>query len=1096
MRRALIVVAAALGVAMLPLPGGSSSIAQAAPNDIIAVVVDGVGNGHGRGMSQWGAYGWAVDQGWNSQQILDHYYGGTTSGTVPTDRRIRVRLLDLDGASTVGVISHGAGVTWGSMTRRSMQAIRNAAGTFDILASDAIGCPGPTNLVVPDGPLSKGATGDAVRQIQQFLTVFGFDPGGVDGDFGNLTEAAVIRFQADRGLPQDGRWQLDDAQAARSMINGSSSGATFGKIGTSSTPPRFTTAPGEGPTTALGLCEPNGSVTHYRGALEVWNVGGATRVVNDVAVEDYLRGVVPKEISASWAQAGSGRGVQAVRAQAVAARSYGLQQNRYAPYATTCDSQACQVYGGSATRPIATGTPRLVEDLRTDQAIAATAGVVRFWAGTSNIVSTEFSASNGPRTAGGVFPPRDDAPGDSTANNPNHRWTRVLDADALAARYGLGSITSATMVDAASSNYRQFDGIWFNDIVLTGSNGQTARINAWDFRGQQGLLSPGFTVRVVTRDSIAANVAFIGDSVGESASTEFKTLTDGTFASLTYNSLVGRFITKTPPSPSGVQVANSVPVGLDLAVVELGYNPSTNMAADIDAMMNALDQRGTKRVIWVNLAEIRSGYGPTNAALTAARSRWPNLEIADWNAFSAAAGIERSRWFSDGVHLTSTGQAEFALWLRQVTGGSVTGGSGAGGSGAGGSGAGGGTGGATSSRRFAANQRIELKVVGENVVGPDGVARSIPAGASAVALNITAVGPSAPGYVTVWPCDVARPEASNLNFDNGSVVANGVIAPVGASGRVCFYSNQPTDFLVDIAGWFSGTSGGVPTFVGATPRRLLDTRNGIGGPKVRIPAGGTITLPIAGTAMQRTDGAQELIPGDTTAVALNVTAVGPSNTGYFTVWPCGAPRPEASNVNFTRGSVVANGVVASLGDGGAICVYSNQESDVLVDVLGWFTSGNGTTPYVGSVPLRLVDTRTAIGGPRGVVTPRTPKAVPVRGVTVVVGGAARQVPADATAVALNVTMTDARGDGFATVWPCGTPRPEASNVNFTRGSTVANGVVAPIGSDGSVCVYTSSDSDLLVDIAGWFTGGAEPAFTGNVPERLVDTRNNIGPAPI
>jgi hypothetical protein len=165
-------------------------------------------------------------------------------------------------------------------------------------------------------------------------------------------------------------------------------------------------------------------------------------------------------------------------------------------------------------------------------------------------------------------------------------------------------------------------------------------------------------------------------------------------------------------------------------------------------------------------------------------------------------------------------------------------------------------------------------------------------------------------------------------------------------------------------------------------------------------------------------------------------------------------------------------------------------------VLGWFTAGAGSPPYVGSVPLRLVDTRLAIGGPRGVVTPRTPKAVPVRGVTVVVDGVAQRVPADATAVALNVTMTDARGDGFATVWPCGTPRPEASNVNFARGSTVANGVVAPIGSDGSVCVYTSASSDLLVDIAGWFTGGVEPAFTGNVPKRLVDTRNNIGPAPV
>jgi hypothetical protein len=817
--------------------------------------------------------------------------------------------------------------------------------------------------------------------------------------------------------------------------------------------------------------------------IEVSSQSDGNRVVNDVATENYLRGVVPKEISASWAQAGGGRGVEAVRAQSVAARSYGLQHSRYS-YASTCDSQSCQVYGGAATRPVATGTPTLVEDYRTDQAIAATAGVVRVWPNGS-IVSTEFSASNGPSTAGGVFPPRNDVQGDSTANNPNHRWTRVLDADALAARYGLGTLTGATMVEAESTVNQQFDGIWFNDIVLTGTAG-SRRIPAWDFRGAYGLPSPGFEVRTVTRDLIGTNVAVIGDSVGESAKDELVTLADGTFASLTVDTLVSRFITKTPPSPSGVRVAAGVPSNLDLVIVELGYNPSSNMAADIDAMMSTLNQRGTKRVVWVNMADVRGSYAAANAALEQARGRWPNLAVADWNGHSAAAGIERSRWIaSDGVHLTTTGQAQFALWLRQIAGGSAPVG-----------GVAGPVGGpiAATTRRFQPDQRIELQVVGENVIGTDGVARAIPAGASAVALNITAVTPSQPGFITVWPCDVARPDASNLNFAVGGAVANSVIAPVGATGRVCFYSNQETDFLVDITGWFAGSIGGVPTFVGATPRRVIDTRNAIGVPKVRIPAGGTITIPLAGAAMARSDGSPDSIPADATAVAMNVTAVLPSQAGFFTVWPCGAPMPIASNVNFPRGGVVANGVVTSLGAGGAVCLYSDQQSDVLVDVLGWF-GGGAQPPFTGAVPSRLVDTRNAIGGPTGVLTPAAPKSVPVRGVTVNVNGTPQQVPADASAVALNVTMVEARAAGFATVWPCGSPMPEASNVNFGQGGTAANGVIAPIGADGSVCVFTSADAHLIVDIAGWFTGGATPAFTGNNPRRLVDTRNNIGPAP-
>jgi hypothetical protein len=56
-------------------------------------------------------------------------------------------------------------------------------------------------------------------------------------------------------------------------------------------------------------------------------------------------------------------------------------------------------------------------------------------------------------------------------------------------------------------------------------------------------------------------------------------------------------------------------------------------------------------------------------------------------------------------------------------------------------------------------------------------------------------------------------------------------------------------------------------------------------------------------------------------------------------------------------------------------------------------------------------------------------------------------------------------------------------------------VVAPIGLDGSICVATSADAHLLVDIAGWFTAGADAGFVGNVPQRLVDTRNSIGPIP-
>ncbi len=161
----------------------------------------------------------------------------------------------------------------------------------------------------------------------------------------------------------------------------------------------------------------------------------------------------------------------------------------------------------------------------------------------------------------------DDAPGDGTSRNPNHYWTRVIDADTLAAQYGLGAVTSATMVEAASATYRQYDGIWFNDIVLTGSNGGVTRMNAWDFRGAFGLPSPGFTVSVVTRGSVNSSMAFVGDSIGVGvagdATSPFRTLTDGTFTSSSFDSIVGRCTNRVCGGvSSGVQVANSLPTNL------------------------------------------------------------------------------------------------------------------------------------------------------------------------------------------------------------------------------------------------------------------------------------------------------------------------------------------------------------------------------------------------------------------------------------------------------------------------------------------------------------------------------------------------------
>jgi hypothetical protein len=1094
MCRVAVTLCAALGLSLLPIAPGASSSASAASSDIVAVVVDGTGFGHGRGMSQWGAYGWAVDQGKSWEWILDHYYGGTTLGDVNTSQsRIRVRLLGLDNLATVGVTAGAGSVSAGGVTARSLFVTETSANRFDIYSSTSMACPASTTLVVPNGPIARGSSDStAVRQIQTFLNTFRISGDtilAVDGAFGPMTEMRLKDWQSDQNrlsgqnLVIDGVWNSDDATRARQLISTASGTASWTLERTVTGPVVFTSPSGENsaavPSSVLGVCDPGGRITHYRGSIEVRSESVGNRVVNDVKTEDYLRGVVPKEISPSWADAGGGAGINAVRAQAVAARSYGLQQNRYG-YASICDSQSCQVYFGSASRASVSATPIIVEDLRTDAAIAATAGKVRKFP-SGAVASTEFSASNGPRTAGGVFAPVDDVSGDGTSRNPNHRWTRVLDADALAVKYGLGRLTSATMVEAASSTNRQFDGIWFNDVVLTGSNGQRVQIPAWDFRSQNGLLSPGFTLRTVTRDTRPQSVALIGDSIGNSiagsASSPLRTLTNGTFSSLRVDVVDGRCtITQSCPGTSGVQAAAALPFGLDLVVVQLGYNDwgSGDLSSAIDPMMQALLARGVKQVAWVNLAQHMTGstHASKNAALAAATSRWPNLTVLDWNAASNTS--ERVRWFtSDGIHLTLTGRAEFALWLRQQM--------------------------TTiappppAGQRLAPPKRIELAVAGESVVTSNGSVVTIPADVTAVTMNVVAVSPSRGGYITVWPCSRPRPRTSNLNYDRGSIDGNGVIAPVDASGRVCLYSLESTDLVIDVTGWFGAAASPSSAFTAITPHRVADSRIGSGVPLGRVGQAPT-AIQVVGRAVMDTDGRSLTVPDNVVAVAINVVSAAAASDGFISAWPCGVDRPRVSNLNYTAREIRGNGAIVAVGAGGAICVSSSASTDVVADLVGWFTADDpAASAFVSPVPQRIVDTRTGLGAPAGRVQPSRPIAVDVAGVRATVGGAPQTI-GDAEAVALNVAVQAPQAAGFLTVWPCGSPRPNASSLNFRAGQTISNNVIATVGSGGAICVHTTAPTDVIIDVAGWFKPGG--SFRGLVPGRFLDTRYGIGPSPI
>ena len=349
------------------------------------------------------------------------------------------------------------------------------------------------------------------------------------------------------------------------------------------------------------------------------------------------------------------------------------------------------------------------------------------------------------------------------------------------------------------------------------------------------------------------------------------------------------------------------------------------------------------------------------------------------------------------------------------------------------------------------SQKVRLgarKVLEVPVAGKFGV----PANAGAVSLNVTAVSPDGAGFLTVFPCGVARPNASNLNFTAGQVVANAVLTGVGAGGMACVYSSVGTDVIVDVNGWLPAGAG----FTSLAPVRVADTRAGepvvFPSQKVRLGARKVLEVPVAGKFG---------VPANAGAVSLNVTAVSPDGAGFLTVFPCGAQVPLASNVNYVAGRAVPNAVLSKVGAGGKVCVYSSQATDVIADLSGWFAADAGFYPLM---PVRVADTRA--GEP--VVFPSQKVRLGARKVLEVPVAGKFGVPANAGAVSLNVTAVSPDGAGFLTVFPCGAQVPLASNVNYVAGRAVPNAVLSKIGAGGKVCVYSSQATDLVIDTSGWF----------------------------
>lgn len=339
------------------------------------VQIDGGGWGHGRGMGQYGALGYARDHGWGSRRILDHFYGGTTQGPASDlgrldPNRLKVQLASMNGRYPAVALASGRMVLSDS-TGRQLRTVTDGAVRF-----------------LPSG-------GGFALQVADSCA-------GPWHDAGSLGQSAIaIEAQLDPGDPADDELVL-----------------------------------GLGSDTLLAVCG-RSYRTWYDGEIWAQRTSSGTRTINVVTVEQYLRGVVPNEVPASWP-------APVLEAQAVAARSYVLAgDRRWGTHADTCDNTYCQVYDGRYTTR--GGHFRSSTHGRTDAATAATAGQVRLRANGS-VARTEFSSSTGGHTAGGDFPAVVDV-GDSVSANPNSTWTVDASLSGVESRYGLGPVQSIEVTE-------------------------------------------------------------------------------------------------------------------------------------------------------------------------------------------------------------------------------------------------------------------------------------------------------------------------------------------------------------------------------------------------------------------------------------------------------------------------------------------------------------------------------------------------------------------------------------------------------------------------------------------------------------------------
>ncbi len=238
-------------------------------------------------------------------------------------------------------------------------------------------------------------------------------------------------------------------------------------------------------------------------------------------------------------------------------------------------------------------------------------------------------------------------------------------------------------------------------------------------------------------------------------------------------------------------------------------------------------------------------------------------------------------------------------------------------------------------------------------------------------------------------------------------------------------------------------------FIPVTPFRAVDTRN-----STILASGSSRSFTISGSGG---------VPASALAYSLNVTVVPSGTLQSLTVYPTGGTQPSFPLMS-SDGRVKAQAAIIQAGSNGAITVAASNQTQVIVDVNGYFVpaSNSAGLAFYPVTPTRLFDTRSG---------------------TALAGGSTQNfaiqstagIPATAQAYSLNITAVPSGNLGDLIVWPAGQAEPATSTLN-TGTNITANAAIVGAGTNGSISVYTTGTTNLIIDINGYWA----PAGTGGL----------------